>query len=144
LLIAAAVTAGAYALRKRGNAPKAPAGDALAPGFVPTPTRPDELEGWGVRWRVAVPASAGVFVFIAATLAGAYALYEHAGAPAVAARPAKRFPAPVLNARLDRDPGWSFAPPPQQIREPDPQVRAAMNDLAAQGDGAYDAPGRTP
>jgi hypothetical protein len=144
LFIAAAVTAGAYLLRKRGHAPKAGASKPPAPAFVPGPTRPDELEGWGVRWRVAVLSGAGVFIFIAATLGGAYVFYEHAGAPTVETRRAARFPGPTLNARLDRDSGWSFALPAQQIRDPDPQVRAAMTTVAEGGNAVYDAPGRKP
>jgi hypothetical protein len=143
LLIAAAIPAAAYLLRKRGHPLEAGA-PGPPPAFVPGPTRPDELEGWGVRWRVAVLASAGVFVFIAVTIGGAYVFYEHAGAPTVGARPAARFPAPTLNARLDRDPGWSFAPPAQRIRDADPQVRAAMAAVAGQGDAVYGASGRKP
>lgn len=144
LLVAGAIIAGAYLLRRRANALTAAALELPVHAFVPQATRPDELEGWGVRWRVAVLGAAGVFIFIAVTLAGAFAFYEHAGAPTVATRPDERFPEPTLNARLDRDPAWSFAPPEQQIRDPDPQVRAAMNNLAAQGDAAYDTSGRTP
>jgi hypothetical protein len=144
LFIAAAVTAGAYLLRKRGYAPKAGAPKPPAAAFVPGPTRPDELEGWGVSWRVAVLAGAGVFIFIAATLGGAHVFYEHAGAPTVETRRAARFPGPTLNARLDRDPGWSFALTPQQIHDPGRQVRAAMTAVAEGGNAVYDAPGRKP
>lgn len=144
VLLAAAIAARAYLLRRRANASTAAAPGLSAHAFVPEATRPDELEGWGVRWRAAVLGGAGVFCFVAATLVGAYAVYEHAGAPTVGARPAERFPAPTLNARLDRDPGWSFAPAEQQVRNPDTQVRVAMDHLAAKGDAAYGASGRTP
>lgn len=144
LIVAAAITAGAYIVRTRNRKAGVPPPEPLTLSFVRGPTRPDALEGWGVRWRVAALAGAGVFVFIAATLAGAYGLYEHAGAPTVTTRPAERFPAPILNARLDRDPGWSFAPSAEQIRDPDPQVRAAMQNLAAEGDAVYGPPGRRP
>ncbi|HEX4182816.1 MAG TPA: hypothetical protein VHY34_06130 [Caulobacteraceae bacterium] len=107
-------------------------------------TRPDDLEGWGVRWPIALVAGGGVALFVVATLAGAHVLYHRAGAPTAEAQPAERFPAPTLNAHLDADPRWSFAPAERQMRSPDPQVLKAMAELAAQGDGAYGPSGRRP
>lgn len=99
--------------------------------------RPDELEGWGVRWRWAVGIAAGFFAFLAAGVGLTLLMYQHAGAPHVETLPAVTFPAPRLNARLDRDPHWSFAPPYPLSRPPDPEVRRAMAELAAKSDAGY-------
>ncbi|HUZ12619.1 MAG TPA: hypothetical protein VMU93_07225 [Caulobacteraceae bacterium] len=97
----------------------------------------DELEGWGVRWRIALWGVAGFFAFLFVSIGGMYLFYLRAGSPHVNTRPAMAFPGPGLNPRLDSAPGWSFAPPNPQESGPDPQVLRAMHDVAARGDAGY-------
>jgi len=98
---------------------------------------PDALEGWGLRWRAAILIAAGFFLLIAVGIVGSLFFYQALGAPHISVRPAESFPSPRLNARLDSDPHWSFAPPNPEERGPDPAVRRAMAELAARGDSGY-------
>ena len=107
-------------------------------------TRPDELEGWRVRWRWGVGLTAAFYALIALAIGVTFALYRQFGQPHVNVRPAQTLPAPRLNERLDSDPHWSFAPPDPEERGPDPQVWRAMNQLAAEGDAGYASPRRAP
>lgn len=102
--------------------------------------REARFEGWGVKWRVGALIGVGVFAFIALSLAGMWLLYQHGGAPVVQVGAWQAFPSPELNGRIDRAPGWSFAPLPGRTAAPDPQVEAAMKALAAEGQAAYGAP----
>ena len=106
---------------------------------MPEDGRPDELEGWGLRWKSALAVGAGFFLLIFVGVAGSMLLWRGFGSPPVNVRPGETFPAPRLNDRLDSDPRFSFAPPNPEEHAPDPAVRRAMAALAAQGNAAYRA-----
>lgn len=111
---------------------------------MPDAEHPDELEGWSVRWSVAVVGAVLSFAFIAVACGGVYAFWVAENRPMVQTWPSETFPAPRLNAKLDSDPTYSFAPPSPFERAPSPPVQAAMQAAAAQGAALDGPPARSP
>lgn len=92
-----------------------------------------EEEGWGVHEGAGFGLAAALYALtflgcgVAAVL---FAIYFPAHAPRPWPEP---FPEPRLNGRIDRDPGFSYAPKPVAASAVDPAMRAE----AAEGDAAW-------
>jgi hypothetical protein len=100
---------------------------------MPEAARSDELEGWRARGWVGAGLAVGLYALAFLAVAVVAVMFATEG-PKHMAEPAPRaFPGPELNARLDRDPHFSYAPRPL----PDSEIEPAMRTLAAEGDAGW-------
>lgn len=107
---------------------------------MPEPDRHDEAEGWRVPGWGGVGLAVAIYLLAAIGIGGAAALFAFQGPGQMRPPAPRRFPAPQLNVRLDRDPRWSYAP---RSSGP-PGVEAAMKALAAEGDAGWETGGEAP